>query len=61
MLTPLGSELVHERICDWRANAVPRRDRPGRVRTALGIALIATGARLAGSESERTSPVRRLS
>ena len=62
MLTPLESELAHERDCDRRSNAVPRRTGPGRVRSAVGRALIGAGSRLARTTPERPSViVRRVS
>ena len=59
MLTPLGSELAHERDCDRRSNAVPRRVRPGRVRTVIGRALIDAGSRLAKTAPERPAALAR--
>lgn len=59
MLTPLGSELAHERDCDRRSNAVPRHLGPGRVRTAVGLALIGAGSRLTRTAPERPGAIAR--
>ena len=60
MLTPYGSDLAYSRICDRRAQAVPRREHPGRARIAIGRALIGAGARLTRSSPAMPSLVRRV-
>jgi hypothetical protein len=59
MMNPFGSELAHEEACDRRAHAVPRRDRPGRVRITIGRSLIGAGTRLTRSAYEGPSLMRR--
>lgn len=61
MMNPFGSELAHERACDRQASAQPRLQDPGRVRSAIGRALIGAGARLTRSAPERANFARRVS
>ena len=60
MLTPYGLDLAKSRICDLRAQAAPRREHPGRVRTAVGRVLIGAGGRLTRTSPTTPSFVRRV-
>ncbi len=60
MLTPYGLDLANSKICDLRAQAMPRRERPGRVSTTVGRVLIAAGARLTRTSPTTPSLVRRV-